>query len=288
MTSIWNDSPYFRHWAKPGPRIYKTADPELQPTDEESLDALCGHYRIFQLNKGHRYSTDDMLISWYASSWCPSAQTALDLGSGIGSVGMTVAWRLQGVRMVTIEAQDISVHLARKSARLNELIDRYEIRHGDFRDPELLSADEKFDLIMGSPPYFPLEAGIHGSHPQKIACRFEMRGTIADYCQVAADHLNWGGMFACIFPIQPEHQAQRVIKGAQEAGLTIVRQRPIMFKEGEPPLLCLFAMTRSDHLPDFFRNQTWIEPPLIIRTKAGNTHPEYNAIALSMGLPPHQ
>lgn len=286
MTATWNDSPYFKNWAKPGPWISPPNEPDLQPTPDETLDALCGHYRIFQLNKGHRYSTDDLLTAWYGTSWCPSAQTALDLGSGIGSVGMSVAWRLQGVRMVTIEAQDISVHLARKSVRFNGLQHRYEIRHGDFRDPELIGKDEKFDLILGSPPYFPVDAGIHASHPQKIACRFELRGTIIDYCKVASEHLNWGGMFACIFPITPDIQAKRVIKGAQDAGLTIVRQRPIIFKEGEPPLLSVFAMTRSDHLPEYFRDQTWQEPPLIIRTSSGNPHPEYSTIALSMGLPP--
>lgn len=287
MTFVWNASPYFKNWAKPGPWISPPSDPELQPTEDETLDALCGHYRIFQLNKGHRYSSDDMLAAWYGTSWCPSAQKVLDLGSGIGSVGMIVAWRLQGVKIVTVEAQEISVQLARKSVRFNGLENRYEIRQGDFRDPALIGRDEKFDLILGSPPYFPLDSGVQANHPQKIACRFELRGTVIDYCKVASEHLNFGGLFACIFPITPEIQARRVIKGAQDAGLTIVRQRPIILKEGEAPLLCVFAMTRSDHLPESFRNQTWQEPPLIMRTSSNALHPEYSAVALSMGLPPY-
>lgn len=287
MTFTWNDSPYFKDWAKPGPWVSPSSDPELQPTKEESLDALCGHYRIFQLSKGHRYSSDDMLTAWYGTSWCPSAQTALDLGSGIGSVGMIVAWRLQGVKMVTVEAQEISVKLARKSIRFNNLESRYEIRQGDFRDPKIIGKDEKFDLVLGSPPYFPLESGVQASHPQKIACRFELRGSIIDYCKVASEHLNYGGLFACIFPIIPETQAKRVAKGAQEAGLTIIRQRPIILKEGEAPLLSVFAMTRSDHLPESFRNQTWQEPPLIMRALSNTLHPEYSTVALSMGLPPY-
>jgi len=286
MTATWNASPYFKNWAKPGPWISPPNEPDLQPTSDETLDALCGHYRIFQLSRGHRYSTDDLLTAWYGTSWCPSARTALDLGSGIGSVGMCAAWRLQGVQMVTVEAQEISVQLARKSVRLNGLENRYEIRQGDFRDPTIIAKDEKFDLILGSPPYFPLDAGVHGNHPQKIACRFEVRGTIADYCNIASEHLNWGGLFACVFPINPDAQAKRVINGAQDAGLTIIRQRPIILKEGDPPLLSVFAMTRSDHLPESFRNQTWQEPPLIIRTLSGVLHPEYSTVLLSMGLPP--
>lgn len=284
MTSHFDRTPFFKGWAKPGPETPE--NPDLTPSLDESLDALCGHYRIFQLKKGHRYSTDDILTAWYGTSWCPSASKVLDLGSGIGSVGMTAAWRLQGAKFVTIEAQEISVALAKKSVLFNGLQNRYEIRQGDFRDPSLLGKDEKFDLILGSPPYFPLDAGIHGDHPQKIACRFEVRGTVADYCQTAAPQLNWGGVFACVFPMTPTEQLRRVEKGAQEAGLTIIRRRPVVFKEGEPPLLCLFAMVRSDHLPENFRNQTWVEPDLIIRLKDGKAHPEYSAVKLAVGLPP--
>src|SRR3954447_20535372 len=122
--SEFNRTPFFKGWAKPGPL---TPEPEclpheldrLVPTEDETLDALCGHFRIFQLKKGHRYSTDDVLTAWYGTTWCPSARRVLDLGSGIGSVGMVAAWRLQGTRFVTVEAQDVSVALARKSARFN-------------------------------------------------------------------------------------------------------------------------------------------------------------------------
>jgi tRNA1Val (adenine37-N6)-methyltransferase len=308
MKNDFSRNPYFKGWAKPGPQVPAFSDvdsgagspdaandyhpnnillgPTPTPAEDESLDALSGHYRIFQLKKGHRYSTDDVLTAWYGTTWCPSAQTALDLGSGIGSVGMIAAWRLQGAKFVTVEAQDISVALARKSARFNGLENRYDIRHGDFRDPALLATHEKFDLVLGSPPYFPLDAGVHGDHSQKIACRFEVRGTVADYCSTAAQHLNWGGLFACIFPILPDEQHERVRKGARDAGLSIIRSRPIVFKEGEKPLLGVFAMVRSDHLPESFRDQTWVEPPLIIRTKTGAPHPEYSAVKLCVGLPP--
>ena len=67
--------------------------------------------------------------------WCPSARTILDLGSGIGSVALIAAWRLPGARLVTVEAQEVSVALARRSCAFNGLDDRTDIRLGDFRDP---------------------------------------------------------------------------------------------------------------------------------------------------------
>lgn len=252
----------------------------------ETLDAISGRFRIFQLKDGHRFSTDDILTAWYGTSWCPTARTALDLGSGIGSVGMICAWRLPGARFVTVEAQPESVALAKKSARYNGLTDRYEIRTGDFREPGVVRDEERFDLITGSPPYWPLDAGVKSEHPQKIACRFEVRGSIADYCSRAAKHLAPGGFFACVFQIEPASQLARVHEAAKTAGLVIVRQRPVIFREDEPPLIGLFAMTRAEDLPEWFRGQTWTEPPLTIRTREGRIHPEYSAVKLSFGFAP--
>jgi tRNA1(Val) A37 N6-methylase TrmN6 len=274
--------PFFKGWGKPGPVPPGAARQAVVP-DDESLDAISGHFRIFQLKAGHRFSTDDVLTAWYGTTWAPSAARVLDLGSGIGSVGMIAAWRLPGASFVTVEAQDESVRLARKSAAYNGLESRYDIRHGDFRAPAAVGADERFDLVLGSPPYFPLGTGIEGDHPQKVACRFELRGDIRDYCAVASAHLSPGGLFACVFP---EEQRGRVESAATSAELTVVRRRPIVFREGEPPLVTLFAMVRAGDLPDQMRTRTWVEPALVIRAVDGSVHPEYAAVKLSIGFPP--
>ena len=183
-------SPTFKGYVLPGPT--PPGLPETEYPEGASLDSISGQFKLFQLKKGHRFSTDDVLVAWYGTTNAPAAARVLDLGSGIGAVGMVAAWRLTGARFVTVEAQDISVALARKSAAFNGLTDRYEVRLGDFRDGSVLREDEVFDLVLGSPPYFPLDGGMHGDHPQKIACRFEVRGDIAlaGLAEVPAD---WKG-----------------------------------------------------------------------------------------------
>jgi tRNA1Val (adenine37-N6)-methyltransferase len=278
---------HFRGYAIPGPTVPGWPDdPMLAIAEGETLDVLCGHFRIFQLRKGHRYSTDDILTAWYGTSWCPSARTILDLGSGLGTVAMVAAWRLPAAQVVTVEAQSESLALARKSVRWNGLEDRFDIREGDLREASVLRREERFDLVLGSPPYFPLGSGVEGDHPQKVACRFEVRGTIADYCQAAAAHLQTGGIFACVFPVTPVEQAERVVAAAGAANLTIVRQRPIVLREGELHLLGVFVMMRQEDLPDSMHGETWYEPPLIIRREDGSIHPEYAAVKLSFGFPP--
>jgi tRNA1Val (adenine37-N6)-methyltransferase len=273
---------HFKGWAKPGP-VPPGASQRVELPAGESLDAISGHYRIFQLRTGHRFSTDDVLTAWYGTTWAPSARRVLDLGSGIGSVAAIAAWRLPGAALVTIEAQEESVRLARKSAEYNGLVDRVEIRHGDFRAPATIAEDERFDLVLGSPPYFPQGAGVEGDHPQKVACRFELRGDIGDYCRVAARHLAAGGVFACVFP---EDQREKLNRAAEAAALVIVRSRPVVFREGAPPLVRLFAMNRAPDLPEQMRGRSWEEPPLVIRCADGSVHPEYSAVKLAVGFPP--
>jgi tRNA1Val (adenine37-N6)-methyltransferase len=274
---------HFKGWAKPGPVPpgARPESPDVPP--DETLDALSGYFRLYQLRKGHRFSTDDLDVAWYGTTWVPCARTVLDLGSGIGSVGMIAAWRLQAARFVAVEAQEESVRLARRSAIYNGLTERYEIRHGDFRAAGVLGDEERFDLVLASPPYFPAGSGIDGDHQQKVACRFELRGDIRDYCAAAARHLERGGLFACVFP---EEQRPRAEAAAREAALTIVRRRPVVFRETEPPPIGVFAMMRDEDLPEDFRSQTWVEPPLVIRRADGAVHPEYAAVKLAVGFPP--
>jgi tRNA1(Val) A37 N6-methylase TrmN6 len=110
-----------------------------------------------------------------------------------------------------------------------------------------------------------------------------VRGDIADYASVAVRHLAAGGLFACVFP---EVQLERVERAAAAAAAVIVRRRPIVFREGEAPLVDLFAMMRASDLPETMRLRTWVEPPLVIRSADGQVHPEYAAVKLAFGFPP--
>jgi tRNA1(Val) A37 N6-methylase TrmN6 len=196
---------------------------------------------------------------------------------------MIAAWRLPGARFVTIEVQEQSVRLAAKSAAYNGLDQRYDIRLADFRSPDAFASGEQFDLVLGSPPYFPPGSGIESDHPQRAAGRFEIRGDIRDYARVAAERLAAGGLFACVFP---DLARARVEEAAAMSALAIVRRRPVVFREGERPLIALFAMMRQGDLPPHMHNRTWVEPPLVIRCTDGQVHPEYAAVKLAVGFPP--
>ncbi len=264
----------YRGWIRPGPRPPDDVDPE----EGETLDYISGHFKIFQYADGHRFSTDDVLTAWYATQWAPRVALAADLGSGIGSVALVVAWRLPGACLVTVEAQAESVRLARKSVRYNGLESRFTIHHGDLRE---FATDERFDLVTGSPPYFPPGTAVEAEHPQAVPARIEVRGSVADYAATAARILAPGGVFAFVFPFDQRARAEAAL---ESSALVLLRRRDVVFKEGEPPRISLFAAARAADLPP--NRQPWIEPPLVIRKADGQMHPEYRMVRVSFGFPP--
>ncbi|HEU4521941.1 MAG TPA: methyltransferase [Thermoanaerobaculia bacterium] len=269
-----DDELRYRGWRRPGP----VPPGNIEVESGESLDLIAGNFRIFQFEKGHRYSTDDVVTAWYGTISAPRVERAADLGSGIGSVATIAAWRLPGARFTTVEAQEISFRLAQKSVRFNGLGSRFDMHLGDLRD---FTPAERFDLVLGSPPYFPPGTATEADHPQAIPARIEIRGTVADYAKTAARILAPGGVFAFVFPTL---QLDRALSAVEQANLKLVRRRDVVFKEGEPPLITLFAASPAGDLPPTY--QTWIEPPLTIRMRDGSISPEYSAVRLSIGFPP--
>jgi tRNA1(Val) A37 N6-methylase TrmN6 len=158
-------------------------------TDNDvTLDVLTGSWRVFQLKRGHRFSVDDLFTAWRACNALPVAETLLDLGSGIGSVGLSTLAKMRNphATLLGIEAQRVSFQLATASILENNLSERVTFLNGDFRTiDEILGAHFStrgisevplFDLITGSPPYLPSEKSRNSPDSQKAHCRVELRG----------------------------------------------------------------------------------------------------------------
>lgn len=275
-------------WTPGGPQPAGwQGDPDLLPAAGETLDRLSGNWCLFQLRRGHRYSTDDLLTAWYG---CRGAELdglcvrrILDLGCGIGSVGMMAAWRFPQARLVGIEAQPVSVALARRSLRFNGITGRAEVRQGDLRDPALLPEGPAFELVLASPPYLPPGTGSVSEKPQCEPCRFETRGGVEGYCAAAARGLAPDGVLSLVFAWR---DAERVRAAARQAGLAVRRLRPVVTREGQPPLLGLFLLGRD---PDGGNcGAAELEPPLLVRQADGRRSPEMQALREQMGFPPER
>jgi tRNA1(Val) A37 N6-methylase TrmN6 len=189
-----------------------------------------------------------------------------------------LAWAFPEARAVGIETQPISISLAQRTARWNGFSSRAQIRYGDLRHSNSYLGLEPFDLITGTPPYFPVGNGPESSHVQRSPCRFEHRGGIEAYCLAARDWLHPGAPFVVCEAYIARH---RVEAAAYSAGLAIVFWQDVIPKEGKAPLFSLIAMRKAG-----FAEQRIIAPPLIVRNQSGNRTDAFISIRQQMGMPP--
>ncbi|MGZ3422949.1 MAG: tRNA1(Val) (adenine(37)-N6)-methyltransferase [Polyangiales bacterium] len=233
----------------------RRAELESELGEHVTLDALTGDFRIFQRRRGHRHSVDDLLTAWYAATHVEGApETILDLGTGIGSVGLALAWRFPTAEVTGIEVQEISFRLLRENVWANEVEARVRILHGDLRD----FREGSHPLVTGSPPYFDVKTGIVSADPQRAGARFELRGDVTDYCRAAERTLSPDGLFVFCFPTV---QRARALRAVEDAQLRVRTMRDVVPKEGIAPLFSLFSCGRSGEMV--------VEPPFVVRDASG-------------------
>jgi tRNA1Val (adenine37-N6)-methyltransferase len=261
-------------WTAPGPRpVTPEGRGDLWPQAGEDLCYLAGDWRILQRTGGHRFSLDDLVTAHFATRVVAHPCRLIDLGCGIGSVLLFLAWRFPGARCLGIEAQPVSAALARRSVAWNGAGDRCAVQLGDFREVTALGT---FDLVTGTPPYFPRGSGVESEGIQRAPCRFEHRGGIEAYCAAAAPLLGEAAPFvACA----PSPQAERVRAAARSAGLAVDRWREVVPRAGKAPLFSVFALRRTGA-------RGIVEPPLVVRDASGQRTDEFVALRAEMGMPP--
>lgn len=232
-----------------GRPLHRDAMTDPTPRAGETLDPINRDWSMLQLRRGHRFSTDDLVVAWRAWAARPRAAHLLDLGSGIGSVGLSTLWKLPPTStLVGVEAQSLSLDLARRTAALNGLTDRVHFLHGDLRTIDLppdLVPPGGFSLITGSPPYIPVGKGVVPDHPQKASARFELRGSVYDYCHAARRHLAPGGAFAFVMAAQDPRTEDAV----PAADLVVEERLDVRFRADREPHICVLVCRRVEDGP---------------------------------------
>ena len=240
-----------------------------------TCDPLTRNWSIFQLKKGHRFSADDLFTADLALNLAPAATHCCDLGAGIGTVGLLVLNGLQNSSTLTmVEAQQISHQLALKTIAHNHLSSRVTALRGDLRDDSVFEDLGSFPLVTGSPPYIPVGAGVISPHPQRAACRMELRGSIADYALRAAQLLSDDGVFVVCFAGQdPRGEA-----AITDAGLHLKVRQDVIFRADLPPTITVLAAQKSSCQADR-------RPPIVIRNAEGQFTEAYMAMRHRLGAP---
>ncbi len=267
-------------WRAPGPAPLAPLErADLWPRRDEDLCYLAGEWRILQRIDGHRWSLDDLVTAWCAATRLAAEppRRLADLGCGIGSVLLLLAWRFPEARCVGVEAQEMSAALACRSIAWNGAAARCEIRHGDLRDPTVLPDARTFDLVTGTPPYLPPGSATAATHVQRAQCRIEERGGIEAYCAAAARLLAPAAPFVVC---AGAGQRVRVAAAAAAAGLAIMTRLDVVPRLGKAPLFAVYVLERgSPRSPD-------LAPALVVRDRDGRRTDAFRALRADMGMPP--
>ncbi len=255
--------------------------------DELTDDALAGPYRVFQRRRGHRYSLDDTVTAWVAAQVRPAACSALDLGTGLGSVLLMLAHKLPAARLYGIEAQAESFELLARNCERNELLGplgRVTIARGDFREPECMAAVSRalpkgVDLVTGTPPYQPPGSGTVSPDPQRAHARVELRGGVEAYLQAAARVLApSGALVVCADARTPE----RVERAAEGCALAPVARLDVVPAAGKGALFSVWTLLPAAATA----SMTFVRAPdFVARDAAGRRSAQALALRRFFDLP---
>lgn len=265
-----------RGWIAPGPAPVGPGErADLHPAADEDLSYLAGDWRLFQKRQGHRWSLDDLVTAWIATrERDPAAPVrALDLGCGLGSVLLLVAWRLPRADVTGVEAQADRAAMGRRSIAYNGVAERCRILDGDLRAPPA-ALGAGYGLVTGTPPYFPRGTGVESSKPHAAPCRFELRGGVEDYLSAAAAALtDDGAVTICTSKLERD----RVAAGADAAGLTVRAHWEIVPRAGKPALIAVDVLTRAAG--------PRVDHQLTVRNTAGAWTSEFRTVRRDLGMP---
>lgn len=265
-------------------RADATPRPPDGPVEPENLgeltdDAITARFRLWQRRRGHRYSLDDVLTAWEAVRECPDARRCLDLGTGIGSVLLMVADRLETAQLVGVEAQRNSYRLLVRNVARNGLDGRVRPVHGDFREEVQAHMDEApFDLVTGTPPYLPPGCATPSSDAQRAYARQEFRGGVEAYVEAATRVLAPSGrLVICGDARTPE----RVERAAHTHGLGVVRRRDAVPRQArKTPLFSVFTLAPGSEAIPTEDAETWVA-----RDQTGARTQAYRDVRAFFGLP---
>eukprot|EP01138_Halocafeteria_seosinensis_P008411 gb/GECG01008596.1/.p1 GENE.gb/GECG01008596.1/~~gb/GECG01008596.1/.p1 ORF type:complete len:418 (+),score=51.31 gb/GECG01008596.1/:1-1254(+) len=299
-------------------------DPKLYPQEDEEVCFLAGKWKIFQKTTKHRYSTDDVVTAWvawreaithgFARPVLPYRENKgrfdaenpfdqllekvmpdksamecnyLDLGCGIGSVLLMIAWALPLATCSGVEAQLLRKEMAEKSVRYNGCSERVSVYQQDIQDVpalRLLLRNGTFDIITGTPPYFPSEQGGMPACAESAGCLFELKGGIEVYARAASALLKPETGFFVV--VNTALARDRTLHALENAGLRVRRTVDAIPKEGKRPLFVVFVAKKDrEESKGVSTGSAPIKECVTIRDSEGNRTESYRALLRHLGKP---
>lgn len=170
-----------------------------------SEDAFLGdQLAVLQPVRGYRAGLDAVLLA--AAAPVPaggSPISVLDVGAGVGVVGLCLARRVSHARVTLVEREPSLAVLARENVARNGLSDRVDVIEADVLSPlgempDLKARAESFDVVLSNPPYHDVGAGTLAADPAKAGSHAMPAGALERWLRFMASMTKPGGAVAIV------------------------------------------------------------------------------------------
>jgi tRNA1Val (adenine37-N6)-methyltransferase len=214
------------------------------PTTSDSL--LGGALQLLQPKTGYRINIDSLLLVAFAGE--RRVERVVDLGAGVGALGLLALQRGIAKRALLIEADAKLVALAAENLRRSGF--EGEARQLDLAREKL--HDSALPLVLCNPPYFPAHSHRPAQSPAKASARSGELGPFLKAASALLARKTGRALFSYPAPQLPE-----LLAAAQREGLVAKRLRFVHARVDQPARLALIELRAAR--PGGLR----IEPPLI-------------------------
>ncbi len=183
---------------------------------------------IHQPRIGYRYNIDSFLLASFVV--LKKRETVIDLGSGVGIIGLLLCAQYPGCTVWGMEIQERLFKFAQRNSRENGLENRVRNVLGDFRRMEALPTGVSFDVAVSNPPYRPVGTGRLNRDDERAIARHETMAELSDVIRAAGSALKPGGR---LFLIYPAWRTADIILSLRAGGFEAKRARFIHARQGQ-------------------------------------------------------
>lgn len=181
-------------------------------------------FRIHQDRCAMKISTDAVLLGSLANAENPDK--ILDIGTGTGVIALMLAQRFPGSKVSSVEIDPDAAEQALGNFQASQFSERMDIFQGRIQD---FQEEEKFELIVSNPPFFPDHLKSRDSKRNKALHTDEL--SFEDLIDKTARLLSSSGLF---WVILPPRQMQDLELLAQKSGLHLFQKIRVKDQVNKP------------------------------------------------------
>ena len=178
---------------------------EIKLEENERIDDLeLKGLKIIQNKEGFCFGIDSVLLSDFAKN-IKNNSLVLDLGTGTGIIPILLCGKTNLKKVIGIEVQEKIAEMAKRSIKLNNLEDRFQVINENILNLNKIYKKQTFDVVVTNPPYKKKNSGIINENHEKLISRHEIEANLEDFIKVSKDLLKDKGEFYMV------HRPERLV-----------------------------------------------------------------------------